>query len=83
MSNIPDETVKAVATALQEACKGQFGSYWGNDIAAHFARAALKAAGWAEMKEALEDLCRSGGPDDGGDVFERAYAALRKARGET
>lgn len=55
MSDIPEETVKAVATALQEACKGQFGTYWSNDIAAHFARAALKSSGWAEMKEALEE----------------------------
>jgi len=35
-----------------------------------------------DLYEALRDLCASGGPDDGGDVFEKAKAALAKARGD-
>ena len=45
------------------------------------AEAALISAA-PDLYEALADLCRSGGPDDGGDVFEKAKAALAKARGE-
>lgn len=35
-----------------------------------------------DLYEALRDLCASGGPDDGADLFEKANAALAKARGE-
>ena len=35
-----------------------------------------------DMYEALAAMCDVGGLDDGGDVFEKAKAALAKARGE-